>query len=62
VPEDRQWDEGVRLALEIVEEVRAIPGIRGLHLMSIRNEAGIARVVEQSGLLPRPATVPARIG
>jgi methylenetetrahydrofolate reductase (NADPH) len=62
VPEDGQWDEGVRLALEIVEEVRAIPGIRGLHLMSIRNETAIARVVEDAGLLPRPATVPAPIG
>jgi methylenetetrahydrofolate reductase (NADPH) len=62
LPEDRQWDEGVRLALEIVEQVRAIPGIRGLHLMSIRNEAAIARVVEDARLLPRPATVPAPIG
>jgi methylenetetrahydrofolate reductase (NADPH) len=62
MPEDRQWDEGVRLALEIVEEVRTIPGIRGLHLMSIRNEAAIVRVVEEAGLLPRPATVPAPIG
>jgi methylenetetrahydrofolate reductase (NADPH) len=62
VREDRQWDEGVQLALEIVEEVRSIPGIRGLHLMSIKNEAGIARVVERSGLLPRPAAVPAPIG
>jgi methylenetetrahydrofolate reductase (NADPH) len=61
VPEDRQWDEGVRLALEIVEQVRAIPGIRGLHLMSIRNEAAIVRVVEDAGLLPRPAAVPASI-
>jgi methylenetetrahydrofolate reductase (NADPH) len=61
-PEDRQWDEGVRLALEIVEQVRTIPGIRGLHLMSIRNEAAIARVVEDAGLLPRPAAVAAPIG
>jgi methylenetetrahydrofolate reductase (NADPH) len=62
VPEDRQWDEGVRIALEIVEQVRAIPGIRGLHLMSIKNEAAIARVVEEAGLLPRPSAVPAAVG
>jgi hypothetical protein len=30
--------------------------------MSIRNEAAIVRVVEEAGLLPRPATVPAPIG
>ena len=60
-PEDRQWDEGVRLALEIVEQVRAIPGVRGLHLMSIKNEPAIARVVEEAGLLPRPSPVPAPV-
>jgi methylenetetrahydrofolate reductase (NADPH) len=53
-PPERQWDEGVRIALEVVEEVRRIPGVRGLHLMSIRNEEAIVRVVEDSGLLPRP--------
>ncbi len=57
-PPERQWDEGVRLALEIVEQVRAIPGVRGVHLMSIRNEEAIVRVVEEAGLLPRPAAVP----
>ena len=54
-PLDRQWDEGVRIALEVVEEVRGIPGIRGVHLMSIRNEEAIVRVIEEAGLLPRPA-------
>jgi methylenetetrahydrofolate reductase (NADPH) len=55
VPPDRQREEGVRLALEIVDEIRAIPGIRGVHLMSIKNEEAIVRVVEEAGLLPRPA-------
>jgi methylenetetrahydrofolate reductase (NADPH) len=58
-PVDRQWEEGVALALEIVEQVRAIPGIDGLHLMSIKNEAAIVRVVEEAGLSPRPAPPPA---
>jgi methylenetetrahydrofolate reductase (NADPH) len=59
---DREWEEGVRIALEIVEQVRAIPGVRGLHLMSIKNEPAIVRVVEEAGLLPRPTTVPAAVG
>lgn len=61
-PPERQWDEGVRLALEIVEQVREIPGVRGVHLMSIRNEDAIVRVVEEAGLLPRPTAVPASLG
>lgn len=54
-PADRQADEGLEMALEIVEEVRTIPGISGIHLMAIRNEEAILRVVEGSDLLPRPS-------
>jgi 5,10-methylenetetrahydrofolate reductase len=52
-PED-QKAEGVRIALEIVEQVRDIPGVRGIHLMTINHEEAIPQVVEDSGLLPRP--------
>lgn len=55
---ERQWEEGVRIALEILDEIRQIRGVRGVHLMSIKNEAAIVRVIEESGLLPRPAHVP----
>jgi 5,10-methylenetetrahydrofolate reductase len=52
-PED-QRAEGVRIALEIVEQVREIPGVRGIHLMTINHEEAIPLVVEGAGLLPRP--------
>jgi methylenetetrahydrofolate reductase (NADPH) len=58
VPGDQQRTEGIRLALDIVEEVRAIPGVSGLHLMTIRNEESIVEVIERAGLLPRPSSVP----
>jgi methylenetetrahydrofolate reductase (NADPH) len=61
-PPERQWEEGVRIALEIVEQVRAISGIGGVHLMSIRNEEAIVRVIREAGLLPRPAAVPQTTG
>ena len=54
-PAERQAEEGLAMALEIVEQVRSIPGISGIHLMAIRNEEAILRVVEAAGLLPRPA-------
>lgn len=53
-PTDRQGDEGVTIALELIEQLRAIDGISGIHLMTIRNEEAIVRVVEGAGLLPRP--------
>ena len=54
VPPEAQKEEGIRIALEIVEAVRAIPGISGIHLMTINHEEAIPRVVEGAGLLPRP--------
>jgi methylenetetrahydrofolate reductase (NADPH) len=57
VPEERQWAEGVAIALEIVAAIREIPGVAGIHLMSIKNEEAIVRVVEEAGLLPRPAAL-----
>jgi 5,10-methylenetetrahydrofolate reductase len=55
VPPDRQEEEGVRIAVEICEEIRGMPGVAGLHLMSIKGDHAIVRVVEELGLLPRPA-------
>ena len=50
---DRQQDEGIALALEICRELREMPGVSGLHLMSIRGDHAIVRVIEELGLLPR---------
>jgi methylenetetrahydrofolate reductase (NADPH) len=61
-PGERQRDEGITIALELVDAVRTIPGISGVHLMSIRNEDAIVRVVEGAGLLPRPSAVPQPVG
>jgi methylenetetrahydrofolate reductase (NADPH) len=58
LPADRQEEEGVRMAVEICQEIRAMPGVAGLHLMSIGGEHAIVRVVEELGLLPRPAASP----
>jgi methylenetetrahydrofolate reductase (NADPH) len=57
VPSDRQVDEGIRIALEIVEELRGMRGVAGVHLISIRGDESIVRLVEEAGLLPRPAAV-----
>jgi methylenetetrahydrofolate reductase (NADPH) len=50
VPPERQREEGVRMALEIVEQLRTIPGLAGIHLMSIKNVEGILRVIDEAGL------------
>jgi len=45
---------GVRLTVEIVERLRAIEGIAGVHVMGLGREESVRAVIEGAGLLPRP--------
>ncbi|HEY54967.1 MAG TPA: methylenetetrahydrofolate reductase [Dehalococcoidia bacterium] len=47
-------EEGVRLAVEIIEQLKEIPGIHGVHIMAVGWEDIVPEIVEQAGLLPRP--------
>jgi 5,10-methylenetetrahydrofolate reductase len=49
-----QRAEGVRLAAEAIEQVRGLPGVRGVHLMGLGPDSGVPELVEAAGLLPRP--------
>jgi 5,10-methylenetetrahydrofolate reductase len=52
--------EGVAIAVEMVKELKSLPGVRGVHLYAIEWPEAVGRVVDASGLLPRPeAKVPA---
>jgi methylenetetrahydrofolate reductase (NADPH) len=46
--------ECFELACELAEHARSLPGVRGLHLISFRREAGIARLCGRLGI-PRRA-------
>jgi methylenetetrahydrofolate reductase (NADPH) len=45
--------ECFELACELADGARAIPGVRGLHLISFRKEAGIARLCTRLGIPTR---------
>ena len=47
---------GKRIAVELVQSVRQIPGVSGVHIQAIEWEEAVPDVVEQAGLLPRPAS------
>ena len=47
-------EEGIKIILEIVEQVKEIPGVHGIHIMAVGWEDAVPRIVEQAGLLPRP--------
>ncbi len=53
VPTDRQAAEGKRLCVEIIQQVREIPGISGVHVMAYRQEETVAEIIHEAGLLPR---------
>jgi methylenetetrahydrofolate reductase (NADPH) len=50
VPEDRIADEGMRLCAEIVQLVREIPGVSGVHVMAFGYERGIPEILERAGV------------
>jgi len=47
-------EEGIKLAIEQVQELRQIEGVAGVHIMPALWEAAFPRIVEGAGLLPRP--------
>ncbi len=46
--------EGARICLEMIERIRSIKGVHGVHIMAIGWEDIVPEVVERAGLLPRP--------
>jgi len=47
-------EEGVQIALEIIEQIRDIPGVHGIHIMAVAWEEVVPLIAERAGLLPRP--------
>lgn len=45
--------EGVALAIEMLRDLRTLPGVGGVHLYAIEWPEGVARVVQGAGLYPR---------
>jgi len=50
---DAQAEEGVAIALEMIEKLKNTPGINGIHFMAVHWEAIIPRLMDE-GNLPRP--------
>ncbi len=54
-PKEKAADEGIRICCELIEQIREIAGVAGIHLMAIEWEHRVRDIVERAGLLPRPA-------
>lgn len=51
-PQSRKREEGIRICVEIIQQVREIEGVHGVHVMAYRQEEAVAEIVERAGLLP----------
>lgn len=47
--------EGVRICVELVQQLRELTGLRGVHISTVEWESIIPDIVRGAGLLPRPA-------
>lgn len=54
VPKEKQAAEGIRIAVETIERVKAIKGVAGIHVMAIEWEHKVPEILEAAGLADRP--------
>jgi len=47
-------EEGVKICFEIIEQIKDMPGVHGIHIMAVGWEDIVPTIVERAGLLPRP--------
>lgn len=53
-PREKQQEEGKQICIELIQLLREIEGVAGVHIMAYRQEELVADIVKQAGLLPRP--------
>ncbi|MCG8689381.1 MAG: methylenetetrahydrofolate reductase [Desulfobacterales bacterium] len=54
VEKKEQAEEGIKFALEQVEEFKEMEGVAGVHMMAIEWEHKVPEIAERAGVLPRP--------
>jgi len=47
-------EEGVKICVEMIEQIKSMKGVSGIHLMPIGWESITPTILERAGLLPRP--------
>ncbi len=54
------WQEtGIQICIELIQQLRQVEGVAGVHIMAIEWEEAVRPIVEGAGLYPRPV-VPAQ--
>lgn len=51
---DAWKQEGIQICIELIQKLRQITGVAGVHIMAIEWEEAVKPIVEGAGLFPRP--------
>jgi methylenetetrahydrofolate reductase (NADPH) len=54
-PKEKQAEEGIKIAVETIQQLKEMKGVAGVHIMAIEWEEKVGEIAEMSGLLPRPS-------
>jgi methylenetetrahydrofolate reductase (NADPH) len=54
VPKEKVAEEGIKIAVEMIQQVRQIKGVAGVHIMAIEWDEKVPEMVKAAGLYPRP--------
>jgi methylenetetrahydrofolate reductase (NADPH) len=54
VPAKEQRQEGIKIAIETIQALQAMEGVRGVHIMAIEWEEVVPQIVQEAKLFPRP--------
>ncbi len=51
---EAQEAEGIKIAVELIQQVLEIPGVKGVHVQAIEWESAMPVILKAAGLYPRP--------
>ena len=54
VDKKKQKQEGIKIAVETIQQLKEVDGVRGVHIMAIEWEEAVPEIVQQAKLQPRP--------
>jgi methylenetetrahydrofolate reductase (NADPH) len=58
---DGAAEEGVQIALELIETIKQKQGVHGIHIMAVGWEEIVPRIVSEAGLLPQDFVTPEQV-
>ena len=52
-PKPRWQEEGMQICVEMIQQIREIEGVAGVHVMAYRQEEMVAEIIHRAGNLRR---------